>query len=101
LRRRACPSREVAASRGERRDPDRAVDQAYDAAGTTWRFYAEVFGRDSIDDRGRRLVSSVHYGKRYDNAFWDGEQMVYRRRGRGRVHRLLLVFGRDRARVDA
>jgi Zn-dependent metalloprotease len=24
-----------------------------------------------------RLDSTVHYGKRYDNAFWDGAQMVY------------------------
>jgi Zn-dependent metalloprotease len=62
---------------GEAPDPDRAVDEAYDAAGTTWRFFAEVFGRDSIDDRGMHLISSVHYGQRYDNAFWDGAQMVY------------------------
>ncbi|MGH6819945.1 MAG: M4 family metallopeptidase, partial [Methylocella sp.] len=25
----------------------------------------------------KTLVSSVHYGQKYDNAFWDGRQMVY------------------------
>jgi Zn-dependent metalloprotease len=28
------------------------------------------------------LVSSIHYGVRYDNAFWNGSQMTY---GDGRV----------------
>lgn len=29
------------------------------------------------DDNGLRLVSSVHFGRGFDNAFWDGTQMVY------------------------
>src|SRR5262249_15250854 len=35
------------------------------------------FGRNSIDNRGLRLNASVHYGADYDNAFWDGSQMVF------------------------
>ena len=27
--------------------------------------------------RGFALASSVHYGKKYDNVFWNGRQMVY------------------------
>jgi Zn-dependent metalloprotease len=39
--------------------------------------YSEVYGRDSLDDRGLELVSTVHYGRSYDNAFWNGQQMAY------------------------
>jgi Zn-dependent metalloprotease len=56
---------------------DAAVNEAYTAAGATWAFYREVFARDSIDDRGEHLISSVHYDRHYDNAFWNGAQMVY------------------------
>jgi Zn-dependent metalloprotease len=56
---------------------DKAVNEAYDSAGTTWDFYNKIFGRQSVDDHGKTLVSSVHYGERYDNAFWDSRQMVY------------------------
>jgi len=45
--------------------------------GLTADFYAEVYGRDSIDDAGMPLLATVHYGEDYDNAFWNSEQMVY------------------------
>ena len=57
------------------RDP--AVNEAYDGAGATYDLYREVFERDSLDGRGMRLDATVHYGREYDNAFWDGSQMVY------------------------
>lgn len=56
---------------------DTAVNQAWDGAGDTAAFYREEYGRNSIDDRGFDLVSTVHFGTDYDNAFWNGEQMVY------------------------
>jgi Zn-dependent metalloprotease len=56
---------------------DVAADEAYDAAGDTYDFYYGVYERNSIDDRGLRLDSTVHYGEAYDNAFWDGREMVY------------------------
>ncbi len=40
-------------------------------------FYAETFGRDSIDDKGMQIISTVHYDAAYCNAFWNGEQMTY------------------------
>src|SRR5262249_20304804 len=43
----------------------------------TYDLYFDVYGRNSIDGQGTRLDSSVHYGQAYDNAFWDGTQMVY------------------------
>ena len=65
--------------RGEADKPsgDAETDEAYDAAGATYELYAQVFGRDSIDGRGMRLDSSVHFSRRFDNAFWNGMQMVY------------------------
>lgn len=41
------------------------------------RFFKSCFGRNSIDGSGMTLVSSVHYGIRYNNAFWNGAQMTY------------------------
>ena len=39
--------------------------------------YREYFGCNSVDDAGMTLMSSIHYGVRYDNAFWNGAQMTY------------------------
>ena len=56
---------------------DLAADEAYDGLGATFALYDEVFGRNSIDDRGLPLAATVHYGEEYDNAFWDGTRMVF------------------------
>ncbi|MFC8502102.1 protealysin inhibitor emfourin [Pedococcus sp. NPDC057267] len=56
---------------------DAAADEAYDGLGATWQLYREQYGRDSLDDKGLPLLASVHYGTDYDNAFWDGTQMVF------------------------
>ncbi len=64
-------------SEGSSPGKDVAVNEAYDAAGFTYDFYKTVYERNSVDDHGLRLDSTVHYGVDYDNAFWDGQQMVY------------------------
>jgi Zn-dependent metalloprotease len=56
---------------------DVAVNEAYDGCGATFDLYSIVYGRNSIDNNGMDLNSTVHYDKGYDNAFWDGNQMVY------------------------
>lgn len=56
---------------------DLAVDEAYDGSGATYDLYKEIYNRNSIDDKNMRMDSTVHYRKGYDNAFWNGEQMVY------------------------
>ncbi len=56
---------------------DPSVNRAFDGLGATRQFYLEVLGRNSIDDRGMRLDGYVHYGVRYNNAFWDGREMVF------------------------
>ncbi|MDO9398673.1 MAG: M4 family metallopeptidase, partial [Herbiconiux sp.] len=45
--------------------------------GATHALLREAFGRESIDGRGLPLLATVHYGRDYDNAFWDGERMVF------------------------
>lgn len=62
---------------GEPPVTDIAVNEAYDGSGITYDLFKEMYARDSIDGRGMRLDSTVHYGKGYDNAFWNGSQMVY------------------------
>ena len=62
---------------GELSIGDQAADEAYEGAGLTYDLFHEIFNRNSIDGNGMKLVSSVHYLEGYDNAFWDGEQMVY------------------------
>jgi vibriolysin len=56
---------------------DAHVDMNYDQLGVTYQCYQTLFGRDSYDNAGAALVSTVHYGTGYVNAYWDGTQMVY------------------------
>ncbi len=62
---------------GDPESSDVTVNEAYDGAGVTYDLYKDIYGRNSIDNNGMRLDSTVHYKKNYDNAFWDGQQMVY------------------------
>lgn len=64
-------------SEGGKASADKAVNQAYDGAGSTYDFYREVLKRNSIDGKGLRLDSTVHYQNKFNNAFWNGQQMVY------------------------
>ncbi|MCE1173869.1 MAG: M4 family metallopeptidase [Propionibacteriales bacterium] len=72
---------------------DAAVDEAYDGFGATWALFHDVFGRNSIDGSGMRLLGTVHYGEAYQNAFWNGTRMVF---GDGDGE----IFGRFTASLD-
>jgi Zn-dependent metalloprotease len=67
----------AARSEGQPANGDAAVDEAYDGSGATYDFYFDVYDRNSINGSGLRLDSTVHYSVGYDNAFWNGRQMVY------------------------
>jgi Zn-dependent metalloprotease len=41
------------------------------------KFYKDVFSRNSIDNHGMTMMSSIHYGQKFNNAMWNGSQMVY------------------------
>jgi Zn-dependent metalloprotease len=56
---------------------DQAVDEAHDGVRASLALFKEVFGRDSYDGRGAAVVATVHYQRDYDNAFWDGDQLVF------------------------
>jgi Zn-dependent metalloprotease len=71
------PSAVLARSEDGPESADNSVNRAFDGLGTTRQFYKDVHGRDSIDDRGMRLDGYVHRGRNYNNAFWDGQQMVF------------------------
>ena len=64
---------------GDTAHPAQVAWDAHTNAGVVYRYYRERFGRDSYDDRGSLLVSTVHFSQRYNNAFWqpDPRQMVY------------------------
>jgi Zn-dependent metalloprotease len=70
------PGRRV---RGEGDPPsaDVAVNEAFDGLTDTWDFFWNVYGRNSIDDEGMPLDATVHFGNRYNNAFWNSQQMVF------------------------
>ncbi|MEV6207108.1 M4 family metallopeptidase [Kitasatospora sp. NPDC051914] len=56
---------------------DDSANRAYDGLGATYALFREVYGRASIDDAWMPLDATVHYGDRYDNAFWNGSRMVF------------------------
>ena len=56
---------------------DDSVNRAFVGLGDTRDFYREVLDRDSVDGQGMRLNAYVHYGESYNNAFWDGSEMIF------------------------
>lgn len=53
-----------------------AVDAHY-YAGKTYDYYKSTFDRNSYNGSGAIIKSTVHYSRNYNNAFWNGSQMVY------------------------
>lgn len=64
-------------SEGQAEVGDAAVNQSYDGLGETFNFYLDVYQRNSVDNAGLPLKATVHFGVKYDNAFWNGQQMVF------------------------
>jgi Zn-dependent metalloprotease len=64
-------------SEGGKPPKDLAAREAYSHAGTVYDYYAKVHTRNSLDDNGMSLISSVHLLRNHNNAYWTGEQMVY------------------------
>ena len=70
------PGRKLRAE-GAKASKDESANRAYDGLGATFETYLKAYARHSIDGEGLPLVASVHYLKGYNNAFWNGEQMVF------------------------
>ena len=62
---------------GDAASDDKEVNQAFNGAGDVFKMYRDGFGRNSIDGQGLRITSTVHHRQGYNNAFWNGRQMVY------------------------
>ncbi len=56
---------------------DAEVINAYDSAGVVRTFFRDVLNRNSIDNRALDLVLNVHFGTKFNNAFWDGDEMTF------------------------
>ncbi len=67
----------VVRKEGAPQSSDVAVNEAYDGLGDTWRLYWQIYQRNSWDGRGATLLGCVHYSTNYDNAFFDGTEMVF------------------------
>jgi thermolysin metallopeptidase-like protein/emfourin len=70
------PGRAVRAA-GEPESGDPAVDEAAAGAEGSLALFADVYRRASYDGKGAPVTLSVHYERDYDNAFWDGTQLVF------------------------
>lgn len=64
-------------SEGQAATTDVDVNAAYDGTGAAYEAYKNFWNRDSYNNAGAALVSSVHYSRNYCNAYWNGSQMVY------------------------
>ncbi len=52
------------------------VDAHYGAV-TVYDYYQNTHGRNSYNGAGATITSTVHHRVNYNNAFWNGQQMVY------------------------
>ncbi len=75
----------VARTEGAPKVRDPAVNEAYDHFGSTYKFFWEVLGRNSIDNAGMPILGLVHYSKNYANAFWDGQGHMFFGDGDGKL----------------
>jgi Zn-dependent metalloprotease len=63
-------------SAGEPEVGDMTVNEAATGITESLALFTDL-GRSSYDDRGATVVATVHYEQNYDNAFWDGTQLVF------------------------
>lgn len=56
---------------------DNVLQTIHNNIGTAYNFYFNRFGRDSMNGSGMTLTSVGHYGSNYENAFWNGTQLVF------------------------
>ena len=64
-------------SEGDPEVGDPAVDEAAVGITATLDLFRDVYGRDSFDGAGAEVLLTVHYGRSYANAFWDGTHLVF------------------------
>ncbi|SPO04805.1 related to extracellular metalloproteinase [Cephalotrichum gorgonifer] len=65
----------VARVEGERPVDDKAVNESYDNVGQVLQMFKDFFDWTSIDNENSHIISTVHFGDRYENAYWDPDKM--------------------------
>lgn len=68
---------ELARSEGDPATGDNEERDAYESAGKVRDYFGEVLNRNSLDNAGMGLILNVHFGEKYMNAFWDGDEMTF------------------------
>lgn len=68
---------ELVRKEGEEAIADQTANKAFDTSGFVRDYFKSTFGLDSIDGKGLDIISNIHYGVAYNNAFWDGDEMTY------------------------
>ncbi|KEK21224.1 peptidase M4 [Bacillus manliponensis] len=56
---------------------DKAAVDAHANAAKVYDYFKKTFDRNSFDDQGAKLISTVHIGDGWNNAAWNGIQMMY------------------------
>ncbi|MEI4830059.1 M4 family metallopeptidase [Bacillus sp. FJAT-53711] len=56
---------------------DKAAVDAHANAEKVYDYYKKTFNRNSFDNNGAKLISTVHVGNKWNNAAWNGVQMMY------------------------
>jgi Zn-dependent metalloprotease len=56
---------------------DSTAKRTFNETTSVAKFYKDVFNRNSIDNHGMTMMSSIHYGSKFNNALWNGSQMIY------------------------
>jgi Zn-dependent metalloprotease len=56
---------------------DSVISTAHAHAATSYDYYFNVHGRDSFNNAGAQIKTTVHHQVNYNNAFWNGTQLVY------------------------
>ncbi len=56
---------------------DPTANEVHWATQKTYEYFLNTHNRNSLDDNGMALLSWVHFGENYNNAFWNGSWMTY------------------------
>ena len=56
---------------------DEVATDAHWGSEMTYDYFDSEHGRNSFDNNGAKILSYIHYGSNYNNAFWNGSVMTY------------------------
>jgi hypothetical protein len=70
------PTFKIIRKEGDAPVADAVANTVYDNLGKVYDFFFNIYGRNSVDNKGLPLTAVIHYGKNYENIFWDGRRIV-------------------------